>query len=242
MIEATSATSTPGVSDRSSNIGENYSRLEHVPEIDLSLLADEDLSGGWWKRNDSPNELIWTDGDRSRVREISCEDHVERLESILQNLRVQFVEEQKSDATGLTPEVLFAAVEFVPPLLAHTKSRHRPQLSVSSVFPSNGSVVELESPPTPGSATDRSSIVSSLKHRSIPKREFTMSPYDSYQPFLPRDKTVVAVPTTPRTDKKRRFWNRRSSERWVVHPFVRGQGTKERQLMRFRNTVNASPA
>lgn len=206
-----------GISDRLSNVGEINSSRVQVYEIDMTLLADEDLSGNWWKRNDPPDELIWTDEDRSRVREISCQDYVEKLESVLQSLRVQFVEEQKSDAAGLAPEVFVPAVGPVPPPQpADTKSRYRPQLSVS-LFANTRGVAELGSPSTPGSTNSRSTTGSpsstgsmKSKQRLTPKREFTMSPYSSYQPFIPHNRTPASPPTDT---KKMGFWYKRTNVR-----------------------------
>lgn len=135
---AASLSDTPVTPNPPRDVGEIHSGLEHVPEIDLSFLANEDLSGNWWKRYDPPNELVWTDADRRRVREISGRDCLERLEGVLRNLQAEFVEELKSDIAGLAPEVV------PPPRPTH----HRPKLAVKLILPSTETPAELESPST----------------------------------------------------------------------------------------------
>lgn len=175
-IRAVNLSDTPAVPNTPLEVGENHSGLEHVPKIDLSFLANEDLSGNWWKRYDPPNELIWTDMDRRCVREISAGDCSERLEGVLRNLQAEFVEELKSDVAGLAPEV-------VPP---PRPTLHRPKLSVQLILPNTEPPAELESPST------------SRVYKSMP----------------PSNRTVVAaVPTSPRTDKIKRFWSKRSCKK-----------------------------
>lgn len=184
-------------------VGGDYSNLEYVPGLDLSLLTDEDLSGNWWKRYDLPNELIWTDGDRYRLREISGGDCLQKLEAVLQNLRDEFLEEQKSDAAGLAPEVV------PPPQPAPTKAHRRPKLAVSPILTNIEPAAELESPSVSGSATDSRStgLVKSKQH--LITSSHVSSPYNTTSP--PSKRTVVA--TSPRTDKIKRFWNKRTSEK-----------------------------
>lgn len=172
---AASLSDTPVAPNPPSGVEENHSGLEHVPEIDLGFLANENLSGNWWKRYDPPNELIWTDVDRRRVREISGGDCLERLEGVLRSLQAEFVEELKSDVAGLAPEVV------PPPRPTH----HRSKLSVKLILPNTEPPAELESPSTP----------------------------HVYQSMPTSNRTVVAVPTSPRTDKIKRFWNKRNCEK-----------------------------
>lgn len=187
------------------DIGGDYSSLEHVPGLDLSPLADEDLSGNWWKRYDPPNELIWTDGDRCRVREISGGDCLGKLEGVLQRLRDEFVEEQKSDAAGLAPEVV------PPPRPVPTKAHRRPKLAMSPILTNTEHVVELESLSVYGSAIDSRSPSSpgSVKPKQhLISGSRVSSPYNTSP-----SQRVVGVPTSPRTDKIKRFWNKRTGEK-----------------------------
>lgn len=205
-----SSTLSPGsgTANPPPDIGGDYSSLEHVPGFDLSLLAAGDLSGNWWKRYDPPNELIWTDGDRCRVREIFGGDCLEKLEGVLQHLRDEFVEEQKSDAAGLAPEVV------PPPRPAPTKAHRRPKLAMSPILTNTEYVAELDSLLVYGSAIDSRSPSSPGLVK--PKQHLISSSPVSllYNTSLPpSQRTVVAVPASPRADKIKRFWNKRTGER-----------------------------
>lgn len=229
IIEIATVMKNTGQPSSPSGAREEYSTLEHVPEIDLSLLADEDLSGDWWKRYDPPKELIWTEEDRCRWRRMAFGDCFERLEGVLEQLQngaavagptdlpiEVAVQGQRFDNSHIAPEVLPSPQEG---------SRYRPRLSVSSALSDTRGAVELGSPTSPGSATDNRSISGSLhssgskksKQRPASKREFIMpgayiySQY--YSPLPPNDRAVATLPTSPRAEQIKRFWSKRSGER-----------------------------
>lgn len=239
-IRITTGTKQLGVIYPSPDASEEHSTLEHVPEVDLSLLADEDLSGDWWKRYDPPKELIWTEDDRYRLGEISFVDHVERLESVLRDLQNEIAVGEsttpvaatvmmrpESNKSDLAPEVFMDAIEVIPPP-RRGGSRQRPQLSVSSALLNTRNAAELESPTTPASVKDSISTSSSLfssgskgsKRRSTPKRGFATPGPSIYAPYFaplpPSDRTVASMPISPRVEQIRRFWSKRTGERWVT--------------------------
>lgn len=215
-----------------------YSNLEHVPDIDLSLLEGEDLSGYWWKRYDPPKELIWTGQDRCRVGELDFGEWAESLESVLRDLQneaaveepptptVIIEEEQRPDPADVAPEVLVDAIEVIPPLPpANYQHRIRPQLAVNSMLGLR-SAVELESPTSPTSAFHRRRSVADSLSSTGSKKSKQRRPSDitltssldlMYTPLftpLPRnDRTVASMPVSPRAEQIKRFWKRRTGER-----------------------------